>query len=77
MTTPKRWEKVHMLTQDISGAIERLGWARLQLGGEVLSEHLIDARSELSKASNSIDDAMGLIDELMAPEPTREEVDGG
>lgn len=33
----------------------------------------INARYDLSEASNIIDDAMGLIDELMAPEPTREE----
>ena len=32
-----------------------------------------DARSELANASNAIDDAMGMIDELMAPERTRED----
>lgn len=35
--------------------------------------NLADSRSELSNASNAIDDAMGEIDVLLAPERTREE----
>lgn len=69
--------KLDELLTAIKDAESHLGWVREQVLAIDPDDHesgdpavnLADARSELSNASNSIDDAMGLIDELLAPDP--------
>jgi hypothetical protein len=63
MTLAEKLEKCAVAIQD---ARYFCGLAHEQV---CLTQDLTCARSELSNASNAIDDAMGIIDELLAPEP--------
>ena len=75
MIKPRVDEKVNKLVLAVGDVDVFIGIVKGLVSGDVDGQNLIDARSELSNASNAIDDAMGLIDELMAPEPTREEME--
>jgi hypothetical protein len=76
--TPKQAQlKLNTLLLSIKDAVVFLEVAKVQVeavdpdnpdSGDP-AVNLDDARSELTNASNAIDEAMGLVDELMRPEP--------
>jgi len=68
-------QKEEKLTEATCDAFYHIGLVRTKLYEDLPldAKELADFRSELSNASNAIDDAMGIIDELTAPERTRED----
>jgi hypothetical protein len=72
-------DKLFELTTAIKDTIAFMNWAEAHIEAidpddKDLGEPAVNldaARSELANASNTIDDAMGIIDELLAPEPGR------
>lgn len=56
----------------IGDAETHLGLARVHLEGK----HGKEAMAQMVMASDSLDEAMEILDELMQPEPTRDEWEG-
>lgn len=59
-------EQLKLLVSSINGVLYRVQDA-------ITDEEFQEARAELAELDNEINRAMGLIDELMQREPTREE----
>ena len=64
----------HAMSLQVSHAMSFLETVRELISGDVDGKDLQNARDELTNASNAIDDAMGIIDELLKPEPTKDEM---
>lgn len=58
-------DKLELTIKSIQGVLYRVS-------NNIAAEEFTEARADLSEASNEIDDAMGIIDELTAPEEERD-----